>query len=197
MELRVYAATTGDAIAGDRYGDYEGEQRRVEADFTAGVRLVVDESRGEIRGFVPADRGSQEAFVAVMSVPGEGSLSPSTYAEAVTDLFDGIGGWTVRTETPEGRLLETLRSAPAGGTEPRLPVAPVEAGEQVQAGAPDFVTAASELRAARASLHDTPGHRVYVVSLSLPVEHVAADLAVHVSGDYGGVRILDDRGGSP
>lgn len=196
MELRVYAATTGDAIAGDRHGDYEGEQRRVEADFTAGVRLVIDEPRGEIRGFVPADRGSQEAFVAVMSVPGEEPLSPSIYAEAVTELFDEIDGWKIRTETPEGRLLGGLRAAPANSADPRLPVAPVAEGERIHAGVPDFATAAGELHAVRSSLHDTSSPRVYVVSLSLPVEHVETDLVVHVSGDHGGVRILDDHRGS-
>lgn len=194
MELRVYAGTTGDPIAGDRQGDYSAQQARVEADFIAGVRLAVDEPRGEIRGFVPADRGSQEAFVAAMSVPDGEPLDTSAFVRAVRDLFEGVDGWRIRTGTPEGCLFEALGSEPADSREPRLPVAPVRGGEQVRAAAPNLTTAADELGAVRASLADTGIPRKYIISLSRTVEHTDVDLFVHVSGDYEGVQALDDGG---
>jgi len=196
MELRVYAGTTGDPIAGDRQGDYAAERARVEADFIAGVRLAVDEPRGEIRGFVPADRGSQEAFVAAMSVPEGEPLETRAFVRGVRDLFEGVEGWRVRTDTPEGRLFDALGSAPAENPDPRVPVAPIREGQQVRAGAPDLTTAASELRAVRSSLGDTATLRNYIISLSDNTEHTDAGLLVHVSGDFEGVRTLDD-GGSP
>lgn len=192
MELRVYAATTGDAIAGDRHGDYAAERARVEADFIAGVRLAVDEPRGEIRGFVPADRGSQEAFVAAMSVPEDEPLETSAFVRAVRDLFEGVEGWRIRTATPEGRLFDALGSAPADGRDPRVPVAPIRDGQQVRAGAPDLTTAARELRAVRSSLADTGAPRTFIISLSDSVERTDAGLLVHVASDYDGVRTLDD-----
>lgn len=181
-ELRMYAGTTGNCIAGDRWDYSEREQHRVESDFRAGVRLVIDEERGEIRGFVPAYRGTEEAFYAVLSVENE-DVDTAAFVEAVRGLFERVDNWSIRTDTPEGQLLETLAASVEVDEESRVSIDAFSSGRQVRVGVPDLETAGRQLRTIRSRLTDDV-HRQYALSHVRSPDHLSPDLLFHVSSSY-------------
>lgn len=189
-DLRIYAGTSGDCIAGDRHADYADEKRRVQADFISGVRLALDERRREIRGFVPAHRGSGEAFYAVMSAP-EGTLDTGSFVGRIRDLFDRVEGWSIRSGTPEGELLASLGSDPPARTALGVPVAKLRDGHRAHVGVPEFGVATRELAATRAILDTDTIRRLYVISITRILDHLDEDLLLHASRDYEGVELLD------
>ena len=188
-EFRIYAATTGDCIAGDRWEYPDEERARIKSDFSSGVRLVVDEHRGEIRGFVPAYREADEAFYAVLSTDDD---RPETdaFADAVWELFERTEGWSIRTDTSEGRLLQTLTRDTDSDEALQIPVESLTGGT-VRVGTPDVEVAGRQLRSVRAALSDD-GPRQYAISLSRSASHLSPDLFVHVHGSYQNVTVLED-----
>lgn len=188
-EFRIYAATTGDCIAGDRWEYPDEERARIKSDFSSGVRLVVDEHRGEIRGFVPAYREVDEAFYAVLSTKDE---PPDTdaFADAVWNLFEQTEGWSIRTGTSEGRLLTTLARDTDNDEAPLISIESLTE-ETVRVGTPDVEVAGRQLRAVRTTLSDDRP-RQYVISLSRSASHLSADLFVHVNKSYQNVTVLED-----
>lgn len=190
-ELRIYVGPSGDCIAGDRWGRPDDEQQRIQKDFAAGVRLVISESLGEIRGFVPAYRSSAEAFYAVLTTEKTETLNTAQFVREVQDLFDETDDWYVRADTPEGKLLETLNSSTVTTMSPRIPTDEVATGQSVRIGIRDIETAGEQLRAVRSRLSEQPP-KLYVLSLSSGVDHVSPDLFFHVSNRYDDVTVLSD-----
>lgn len=114
---RIYAAAGGQCLVRDTPAVDEAERRRVLRDFHAGVRLVVDPERREVRGFVPARRRSPEAFFAAVRVPDESDESSlETFYGVVAAEFDRRDHWEIRTDTPEGEAFDGGRPI-TGGTE--------------------------------------------------------------------------------
>lgn len=113
---RIYAAAGGQCLVRDTPDVDEDERQRVLRDFHAGVRLVFDPERREVRGFVPARRRSPEAFFAAVQIPDESDESPlETFSGAVSAEFDRRDHWEIRTDTPEGEAIEDGRPN-AGGS---------------------------------------------------------------------------------
>jgi len=190
-DLRIYAGTSGDCIAGDRYTDYTDEKRRVQADFLSGIRFTLDERHREIRGFVPADRGSSEAFYAALSVPDGESIDPATFAERVRELFDRVEGWSIRTETPEGQLFDALEADTSVRTAFEAPVKKLGGGSQIHVGVPDLKTAGKQLQALWTERDSGLTDYLFVISISQDLDHLKADLILHASVEYDAVETLD------
>lgn len=187
-EFRVYEATTGNCIAGDRWGRRDEERSRVEADFAAGTRLVIDERQSEIRGFIPATRSSPEAFYAVFAGE-ESPLETTAFAKSVSDLFGRIDHWSIRTDTAEGQLLSSLRT-PATDEASHLSATRLVADEPIRIGVPTLESAGAEVQRLRSQLTDDRP-RQYIITLSRPVTHITPDLTVHVSTQYDTVLTLE------
>lgn len=118
--LRIYSATTGECLIRDSSSVDEAERERVHWDFVNGVRLTIDPPNGVVRGFVPAARTAPEAFYAVVSMNqsdiGNAECPIQTFATTVASVFDSREHWSLRVDTPEGRVLTTAVS-PATGQE--------------------------------------------------------------------------------
>lgn len=188
-EIRIYAATTGNCIAGDRREYSDAEQNRVESDFRTGVRFVIDERRTEIRGFVPAYRGTQEAFYAVFS-SNDSPVTAVEFVEAVRNFFQQVDNWSVRYDTADGRLLEVL-SKPCAKEQSKLPIDRLSKKHQVRVSAPDLETAGSQLQTVR-SVRTVETPLQYVLSRSKSHPHLSPDLLFHVSNSYEEMAVLTD-----
>lgn len=197
IESRAYAATTGRCVAGDRDTDYKTEQKRVKRDFAAGVRFVVDTLNGEIRGFVPIDRGSREAFFFTTVFGDDEVVTLSAYLESVEDILEERRRWKVPTDTPEKHLLASVRDVTRGkihsvtiGLEDQLSAREQEA---LRVGVPGYEAGIAHL----SRHHPTPDpgdepetNHVSVVGLSRTVNHVNYDVLYHVSRDYNSPTVL-------
>jgi hypothetical protein len=104
---RIYAAASGECLVRDSAAVDEAERSRIEHDFYAGVRLVVDPDHEEVRVFIPAKRRSDEAFFAVVDI-GDTAAPLETFRTVVEAEFSERPGWSIRDDTPEGRLFQGL-----------------------------------------------------------------------------------------
>lgn len=107
---RVYAGTTGQCLLRDTADVDEAERARAVRDFEAGVKLVVDGSRAEVRGVVPVVRSAPEAFVFVVDVSGA-SNPVRTFYRAVETIVDGRDGWSLNDESQAARAVRTIAAA--------------------------------------------------------------------------------------
>lgn len=108
--LRLYAAATGACIVGEPDTADGNEWTRVESDFYSGVRLVVSREHNEIRGFVPARRTVDEAFVAVVDIS-DATAPLGMFQSELERVFEEHCSWEIRDDTPEGQLLHSLGQA--------------------------------------------------------------------------------------
>lgn len=106
---RIYGAASGRCLVRDGDAVDEAEKKRVQRDFHAGIRLVVDPDHDEVRGFVPATRQSDEAFFAVVDVTPSGANEPhplETFYTTVETIFEERPQWSLRDDVPEGEPFE-------------------------------------------------------------------------------------------
>lgn len=172
--IRVYAATTGECVAGHRRGEFDLQRERVGRDFTSGARFVLDEQLGEIRCFHPVAPGSEQAFY--LAYDAEDEVSPMVMVETARELFADHDAWGIQPQVSTGPLLEAFTNGPGNASDITLP-----ADSSVRFGVPEYEQAAALIEVAR-SRTDRPG--VYVVAVSPDVEHLEYDLAVHVAEGY-------------
>lgn len=182
VEWRVYAATTGRCLAGERNVDYKNEQHRIEQDFASGIRFVVDNVRNEIRGFVPVDRGSREAFFFITVFSESEPVSISQHLSIMAECFEQRDRWQIRTNTPEGRLVEWLQDATNGKLEVERSY-PVDDNTYVKI--PDYRTAAFQLVefCSQSLSTESVDDRIAAISLSKSINHMDYDILFHVASD--------------
>lgn len=111
MSRRIYAAASGQCLVRDTSEVDEAEREQVEQDYHAGVRLVVDDNRHEVRGFVPVRRRSPEAFYAVVRAPDDDADPLETFYYLVADEFERRDHWALDADRLEA---EPFRRALAG-----------------------------------------------------------------------------------
>ncbi|WP_058366140.1 hypothetical protein [Haloparvum sedimenti] len=211
--VRVYAAASGQCLVRDADGVDEAERDLVQRDFHAGVRLVVDPDREEIRGIVPARRRSEELFYAVVCPGGDESLSAETFHAAVAEVFSRHDRWAIRTDTPEGdpfrRFLRNSGESPTEGTRGERPtdVAPEEidgsaesvasllrerdeSDPPVAVGVSTFGAGLALLDALRESGLDPASAGGAVIARTARTDHLAPGLAVRIRDDETGMTVL-------
>lgn len=187
-QIRIYTTATGNCIAGDRREYSESEAQRVESDFRTGVRFAVDERHGEIRGFIPAYRGTEEGLCALLSVKND-PVDTAVFVKRVRGLFEQIDNWSIRTDTPEGRLLETLTTPVVAKEQPPISVDPIRDSRRLRVGEQSLEAAGQLLRMVRQRL-DNNTDRLYVISHIKSPEHLAPNLLLHVSRSYNKTTVL-------
>lgn len=214
---RVYAAASGQCLVRGADGVDEAERDIVQRDFHAGVRLVVDADRGEIRGVVPARRRSEELFYAVVRPDAEEPLAVETFHAAIAEMFTRRDRWTIRTDAPEGkpfrRFLEnaerqgtTEERATANGTATDLTpdgfggvvesIAPLlrkrtASDPPVTVGVPTFGEGLTLLNALRESGVDPAAADGAVVARTDRTDHLDSGLAVRIRDGEAEVTVLD------
>jgi hypothetical protein len=176
-------------VAGDRDADYSGEQQRIKQDFASGVRFVVDPTNREIRGFVPVDRGSQEAFFFTAVFDDGEAMVLSDYLGAVEDILTQQDRWEIRTDTPEKELLSSIRDATHAPIDiPTIDIEDmVKERKRIRIGVPGYKSAIAYLsryQTWRNERTELDRNRVSVISLSQTVHHMEYDLLYHVSRKY-------------
>lgn len=117
-DYRIYAATTGQCVTRNVADIDEDERRRVSQDFYAGVRLVVDDARREVRGFVPVRRTAQEAFFGVVTLEAERTAPYRTFRATIEEAVETYQNWTLRRETSEWSLVDRAADGSTADTRP-------------------------------------------------------------------------------
>jgi hypothetical protein len=187
-ETRVYAATTGRCLAGEADGANPEERERVEHDLASGVRLVVDEVAGEVRGFVPVDRGSYEAFCATTMFAEGVPVRIEQYVARVEAVFDTRERWEIRYDTPEGAILRKFAATneQTAETYDAFKNDLERSGGPERIGVPGYKSAVETI----CDYHDPPRAagdkegQTSLISVSSTVDHITSDLLVHVSQEY-------------
>lgn len=180
--LRVYAATTGDCVAGDQRGAFDAQRRRIEQDFSTGVRFVIDETIGEIRCFHPVALNSKQAFYIVHE--SEPEPNPLHLIDDVKSLFEGHDDWGIQSELSTGPLLEALSSNDTPQPSDSITLQN-QNGDTIQFGAPDYEHAGKLVRATR---QRSQSPAIYVVGTTLQIQHIEPNLVAHVSDAYGHIE---------
>lgn len=137
---RVYAGTTGQCLLRDTTDVDEAERSRAVRDFEAGVKLVVDADRAEVRGVVPVVRSAPEAFVFVVDVSTAANPIRAFY-RAVETVVDSRDGWSLKDESQAARAVRTVKAATRSNDEPTPPGVRPSGTKQQYANLGDAVTA--------------------------------------------------------
>lgn len=181
--IRIYAATTGYCIAGDRQSIQPEEQKRVESDFTSGTRFVLDKELNEIRCFVPAHRQSQEPFYAVQSGPSRESVTINLFINSLSEFFDQRDQWSIRFDSAWGSILKTDFYSSESQISRYTPIINSIQNSKKCVGVPDYKTAMKELYSLVTNDLAEDGS-VFVIGNSTSIEHVPYSILYHVSNDY-------------
>lgn len=189
-EWRVYAATTGRCLAGKRDEEYGSEQERVRQDFASGARLVVNERRREIRGFVPVDRDSSEVFFVAVSFVESEEMTIKKYCSTVNKIIEKNDRWRVREGPPEGKLPEYLIESVENPGDIELADG---IDQSLRVGVPGYRAAAGHIVRFHSNSDDlvpTATSNVSVISLTRTHSHIDNDSLIHVSGEYDSPTVL-------
>jgi len=187
-ETRIYAATNGSCLVGDCTGRPWDEEQRIATDFRNRTRFVVDRRHAEIRCFIPAKRQSAEAFYAVHSVPSVKPMDIGACIEIIMRIFEARDGWSIRTDTVEGRFLKTLDTLWNSQTAETDTDAFPRLSSKGVIGVPDGKSAATHVFQTFGQT-DSEALQLYIVSLSKSIPDVDPDILVHISDSYGDVTI--------
>ena len=168
---RVYAGTTGQCLLRDTADVDEAERSRAVRDFEAGVKLVVDGSRAEVRGVVPVVRSAPEAFVFVVDVPAASNPVRAFY-RTVETIVDGRDGWSLNDESQAARAVRTVAAAQRSVREPTTPAVGRSGTTQQYPNLADAVAALDQTfeAAARAAVPE----RIVVADID-NAAHIAED----------------------